>query len=134
VTSAGFGVEGAEAGIVGGANEHQAGRRRDRAAFAGPACILPIGRQTIGNAEWNAPSDVAAVDVDRQKFAPGRLIAEHMRSWVAEAAAGTQVKVRAGTASPVVCARKLGDIDGTEGAPLSVGGARNVAILNKTGR
>ena len=60
----GLGVEGAEASIVGGADERQAAGGDDRPTKAGPARILLAYRQTVGHAQRRSPGDLAGIHID----------------------------------------------------------------------
>src|ERR1700677_91993 len=67
-----LGIEGAETGIAGCADEHQATGRRDRARKrAGPSGIALLRRQKIGDAEGHLPRDLARVRIHRKQSLPG---------------------------------------------------------------
>src|SRR5262245_66582479 len=78
---AGFGVEGAEAAVIGRADEDQSAGRSERAAEIRPAGFLFVLGQSFRNPQHGLPDNFARVDVDGQKTAPRRLLARpaHLR-------------------------------------------------------
>src|SRR5258706_7862243 len=68
-------VEGTEAAVIGGADEGQPAGGGERRTQAGPAGILLSFRHGVGDAQVDAPSDLAGIDVDRVEIAPGRVLA-----------------------------------------------------------
>src|SRR6185369_3164122 len=59
-----LGVEGAEAGVVGGGHEYESSGGGDGAAVAGAAGVLLAGGEAVGYAEGDPPGELAGVDVD----------------------------------------------------------------------
>src|SRR6185503_11057318 len=82
---AGLRIEGAELRVKRRANEHQAARGCDRAAHVRRAGVLHTlflcFRKTP---EWHAPRDLSGVGVDRDEFAPWRILAGPLRLGIPE--------------------------------------------------
>src|SRR6202000_961915 len=57
----GLAIEGAEARIVGTTDESESAGRQGRAAIAGTAGFFLAFRNTVGDAQYDAPSDIAGV-------------------------------------------------------------------------
>src|SRR5690606_38856128 len=72
-------VEGAEAAVVGRADEHQPARGHRRAGAAGVADQALALRQLVDHAERDRPLDFPRARVDRDELAPRRLVARRLR-------------------------------------------------------
>src|SRR5471032_642480 len=70
-----LGLKSAEAAVVGGADEDQPARRRQRRTQIGPAGISLSFRHDVAHAQIDAPGDLAGVDVHGPQIAPGRVLA-----------------------------------------------------------
>src|SRR2546425_42608 len=84
---AGFRIEGSEAAIIGGADEHETAGRGDGPSAVRPSRVLFILNQSIGNPESHAPGEFAGVHVHSGQQAPGRLLAHHIRPGIFESPA-----------------------------------------------
>src|SRR6185436_17621326 len=80
----GPGVEGAEAAVIGRANEDQSAGRGERAPEIRPAGFLLVLGQSFRNPQHRLPHDFAGIDIDRYKTAPGRLLARPARIGIPE--------------------------------------------------
>src|SRR5476651_2598773 len=72
---AALGFKRAKAAVVGGADEDQAARCRQRRAQIGAAGILLSFRHDVAHAQIDAPGDLAGVDVHGPQIAPWRVLA-----------------------------------------------------------
>src|SRR5262245_33357996 len=86
----GFGVEGAEAAVIGRANKDQSACGSQRAAEIRPAGFLFVFRQPFGNAQHGLPDYFARVDIDCQKTAPRWLLARPAHLRMPESRRGSQ--------------------------------------------